>query len=76
MTNPKTDRSRRETGQMHRAADPKANRSAKRERRRLSFTPGQTGLLMGAALITGTMLSSAYARPKFSAEYFLSLIHI
>ena len=73
MTNPKTDRSRRETGQMHRAADPKANRSAKRERRRLSFTPGQTGLLMGAALITGTMLSSAYARPKFSAEYFTNI---
>ncbi len=55
-----------------------ANRSDRRtaperRRKRLSFTPGQTALLMGAALITGSMLSSGYAKPKFSAEYFTNI---
>ena len=37
------------------------------------FTGGQTALLMGAALLAGTMLSSGFARPKFTAEYFSNI---
>jgi len=44
-----------------------------RRRARPIFTGGQTALLMGAALLTGAMLSSGFARPKFSAEYFANI---
>ncbi len=48
------------------------NRGSKR-RQRLQFSPGHTACLMGVALITGAMLSSGFARPKFSAEYFTNI---
>lgn len=37
------------------------------------FTRTQTALLMGAALIAGSLVSSGFARPKFSAEYFTNI---
>lgn len=55
------------------ASQAQPSRKRKSPRRRLSFSPGQTAILMGAALITGTMLSSGYARPKFSADYFTNI---
>ncbi len=44
-----------------------------KRRKRFSFSAGQTALLMGAALIAGTMLSSGFARPKFSSDYFTNI---
>jgi len=54
------------------------NNSAKNSkvRKRASkpiFTGTQTTLLMGLALFAGTALSSGFARPKFSAEYFTNI---
>lgn len=50
-----------------------ARPGARAKRNKAVFTRSQTALLMGAALITGSLISSGFARPKFSAEYFTNI---
>ncbi len=68
----KTRSNRAGTNPVHAAGDRSAG-ARHTARKRVSFSTGQTALLMGTALIAGAMISSGFARPKFSAEYFTNI---